>query len=160
MWELAKAADAGKAGAADEMRRLFDKHPELTREAKVLVGAVEGVLMKKIAPKNPGTAEILMAEIRSIRDHLGYQDAPQLERLIIGEIVISWLLIQWLDIQVVQQETFRAAEFWQRRLTQANKRFLRASTTLAKVRKLTEPKASPATLAYLKAMALGQATGR
>lgn len=142
------------------MRRLFDKHPELTREAKVLVGAVEGVLMKKIAPKNPGTAEILMAEIRSIRDHLGYQDAPQLERLIIGEIVISWLLIQWLDIQVVQQETFRAAEFWQRRLTQANKRFLRASTTLAKVRKLTEPKASPATLAYLKAMALGQATGR
>ena len=80
-----------------------------------------------------------------------------IERLVIGEIVVAWTLIQWLDLQVLNQETFLAAEFWQRSLNQANKRFLRASTTLATVRKLTERKESPAAIAYLKAMAAAQA---
>jgi hypothetical protein len=151
---LYKAADAAGAdsGAVDELRRYLDAHPHLTEKAEVLTLAVEDTLLAKVDGGRPGVRELLRAELKGIRDRLDYEDAPEIEQLIIAEIVIAWLWLQWHQCQFAAADTWKLGEYWDKKLSGAQKRFLRACESLAKVRRLTERKMSPAALSYLRGM--------
>lgn len=155
MSELLNAADApnAKPGAVAELRRFLAAHPHLTEKAEGIAGVVEEAILSKMTLERPGAAEVLRAELKGIRNSLDYEDAPELERLIIAEIVISWLTVQLIEAHIAQGREPGMVEFYERRLSHTQKRFLRASESLARVRKLTERRMSPAALAYLKGMA-------
>jgi hypothetical protein len=149
--ELLVAANDKKPGAAAEMRKFLDIHPYLTEKAEVITSAVENSVIEKVAGSSPGVIELIRSEIKGIRDRLGYEGAPEIERLLIAEIVICWLWVQWYGVIAARnQESMAVGRHWEKQLTCAQKRFLRANETLAKVRKLTERKPSPAAMAYLK----------
>jgi hypothetical protein len=153
--ELLAAANAPKAkpGTADELRRFLDAHPHLTEKAELMTTVTEEAVLKRIVGVSPGSLELIRSELKGIRDRLGYEESPQMERLIIGEIVVAWVWVQWNDLQLAKAEKAPSIEFWQRQVSQAQKRFLRSCESLAKVRKLTERAVSPLAVAYLKGMA-------
>jgi hypothetical protein len=137
------------------MRQFLDTHPYLTEKAEVMTNAAEKAVIEKVIGTSPGTVELIRSELKGIRDRLGYEDSPQVEQLIIAEIVVAWLWVQWLDVQLTKDGgTIGLIEYWQRRVVSAHKRFLRACESLARVRKLTERKPSPiasaAASAYLR----------
>ena len=78
-----------------------------------------------------------------VRDEMGYHDAPIMEKMLIDNIVTAWLRLQWLDYLVSAKMAgeFRipAMEFWQRSLATAQRSYLAACETLAKVRKMKIP---------------------
>jgi hypothetical protein len=78
-----------------------------------------------------------------LRDELGFKTAPALERMLIEHIVLCWLRLALNELQfsAVMQHggTLAQIEHHQRRLGAAQKRFTRASESLARLRKLARP---------------------
>ena len=74
---------------------------------------------------------------------MGYDASPPLERLLIEQIVVCHLNLYVLEInsagKLCASHTTEAGLYWDRRLTSAQRRFTRAVTALAKVRKLKLP---------------------
>jgi hypothetical protein len=78
-----------------------------------------------------------------VRDEMGYHDAPVMEKMLIDNIVTAWLRLQWLDYLVAAKMagdfSIRSMEFWQKSLATAQRSYLAACETLAKVRKMQLP---------------------
>lgn len=68
----------------------------------------------------------------------------ELERLLVQQVVLTWLKLghtEWHHehILVNGHMTIQVADFWERRLSAAQRRYLRACETLARVRRLGLP---------------------
>ena len=77
------------------------------------------------------------------RDLARPSDGP-LERLLIQQIVLAWLKLAYTEYHhrhylMNGNTTIKQADFWERRLSAAQRRYLRASETLARVRRLQLP---------------------
>lgn len=88
--------------------------------------------------------EALSVTVESMRDALGYQEGSALERGLIERVVTCWLRVQQAEKGYTgllnQTEVVIAhADWWERRMTGAHGRYLRAVEGLARVRRLTRP---------------------
>jgi len=102
------------------------------------------VLMKDAEPLRLGALPIMWREqTNDLRDSLGAEDAPPLERMLIEHAVVCWLRLALMEFRytaiVNANNTLRQVEHTERRLTEAQKRFNRACESLARVRKLSRP---------------------
>lgn len=77
-----------------------------------------------------------------VKDELGYQDAPPLERLLIEQVILCWLRHNMLEMKYTTAYTESSTmPVWEgdllnKRLSASQRRFLRACETLARVRKI------------------------
>lgn len=78
-----------------------------------------------------------------LQAELGAESATALEKLLIQQVVISWLRLNLVEYSytTIHQESITLArgDYWERRLNAAQRRFLRACSTLARVRKMDLP---------------------
>src|SRR5688572_23259869 len=147
LMELVTRAYKAKKPAKDdlnEIRKLLIDHPEF---CKAIFGAVEVVQTEIIKAMIGGQQEVptvaLEEYILSVRNEMGYHGAPIMEKLLIENIVTCWLRMQHYE----QQLAFRMKgsysltilEFWERRLSVAQRRYLAACESLAKIRKMAIP---------------------
>lgn len=92
----------------------------------------------------PAVREIVLAEIRRMADNMGYDQAPELEKLLIDGVIQTWLRWQtweyyYNEISNIEGTSMRQAVFWEKRLTAAHNRYLKSCESLARVRKLLRP---------------------
>jgi len=126
-----------------KIREFLVDFPELCKAVFGLAEAVQETLVKNMFDQD--VPKIAIEEYTvTVREEFGYHDAPIMEKLLIENIVIAWLRMYWLEYQLVlrmgqQQINYASTEFWERRLTMAQKRYLRACETLAKIRKMAVP---------------------
>lgn len=86
--------------------------------------------------------EVGMAEMR--RDLAGH-DAPRLVQLLVENVVTCWLRLQLMEyhytVNMFSEDgpSMAQGDYWERRLTIAQGRYLRAIDTLARVRRLAIP---------------------
>jgi hypothetical protein len=139
--ELVKNIDQENPTPADlrALRAMLDRHPQLWRVAGDLAYAsVLNILAKLDA--GPLVTESLKHSWVAMKDELGYQSAPPLERLLMEQVVLCWLHLHIIQLEYtdVMNESIPAASagHWEKRLSAAQRRFLRASQTLARIRKL------------------------
>jgi hypothetical protein len=109
-----------------------------------LRAALEIVLMKEAEPMVRGGITAVWGEqARDLRDSLGYEQAPALERMLIEHASLCWLRLAVMEVRysavVAANNTLTQVEHTERRLTEAQKRFNRACESLARVRKLSRP---------------------
>lgn len=85
-------------------------------------------------------AEKMKYDLRKMRDGLGYEDADEMEKLLIEQVCLNWLRTNLLEqahaSKTLESHTSATGLYWDKRLTAAHNRYLRACETLAKVRKL------------------------
>ena len=67
-----------------------------------------------------------------------------LERLLVQQVVVAWMHLGYIEYQYTaistsQDVSIKRAEYWERRLSAAQRRYLRATETLARVRRLQLP---------------------
>jgi len=147
LMELVSRAYKAKKPAKDdlnEIRKLLIDHPEF---CKAIFGTVEVVQTEIIKAMIGGQQEVptvaLEEYILSVRDEMGYHSAPMMEKLLIENIVTCWLRMQHYEQQVAFRMkgsyTLTILEFWERRLTMAQRRYLAACESLAKIRKMAIP---------------------
>ncbi len=84
--------------------------------------------------------ETVKKKLANLRDELGWENATVLEKLLIRQVCLTWLRLYYLERQH-QQATFGSHSlasgiYWDKRLSMAQKRHLKAIESLAKVRKM------------------------
>ena len=74
---------------------------------------------------------------------MGWEVAPPLERLLIEHVALCWLRVQCVEQRYAQimakSITLEQGRYWESRLSASQRRYLRATETLARVRKLRLP---------------------
>lgn len=124
------------------LRRLLETTPDLWR----VLGDLARVSMHTRVSDgwlNEAMRVSVTVGVEEIRKDLGYRDSPALEKMLIDQAVICWLQAQ--KTQLKYEHNLSAsigipqADYWERRLTAANARYLRACEALARVRKLSRP---------------------
>lgn len=125
-----------------ELRSILEKVPQLYKVVMDIGEVVQIQLIQKIVEQ--GAAQISMqSQTEIMRSGLGYEQSTLLEQLLIENIIICWLRLQWVEYQLSGfmddggSNRMSEVTYWERRLSIAQQRFLRASNSLAKIRKLT-----------------------
>ena len=122
------------------LRRMLNESPELWRFAGDLA---EQACLSTIEKVNatPAIKESMRRGVGALKKELGFNEAPQLERLLIEQVVMCWLRLSLAEYQytnVMQQSiTLTLGMYWEKRLSSAQRRYTRAIETLARVRKLS-----------------------
>ena len=120
----------------------LDQHrqnPEVWRAASDLKELAHTAILKPFAP--PARAAIRQ-QLETFQEKLGYAESPTIERLLIEQVGTSWLHLQIIQLIYPSGQ----GEGWERRLTAAQRRYLKAIETLARVRRLLRPKAVQANI--------------
>ena len=101
------------------------------------LGAIGG------ASSSQGTQAMMEASYRQLCQDLGVTDAPPLEKALISHVALCWLRLQLIEQQYSGVQagnmTLPQGDYWERRLSAAQRRYLRAVETLARVRRLRVP---------------------
>ncbi|GAB4546923.1 MAG: hypothetical protein Kow0063_41460 [Anaerolineae bacterium] len=126
----------------DDIRALhamLSDHPHLWRTFGDLARLSAQVIIKRLAPL-PHISQSLTCAWQAMQIDLGYPQASPLERLVIEQVVLCWLHLYLIDCEYTaatsQPIPLDNADFWERRLSAAQRRYLRACDTLARIRKL------------------------
>ena len=130
-----KPADADIA----ELRDYLREKPGLYKFVFDLADVIKDTTVKKIISERGGRLGI-NANILHIKNSMDYERSPIIEQMLIENIIITWLRYQWaefqLSIRMDREVSISIIEWWEKRTSAAQRRYLRAIETLARVRKL------------------------
>jgi hypothetical protein len=128
-----------------EMRAIvqdtFARYPDLWRTMGDLAVQARGRLMDGFTSV-PVQQEAMQYGMAQIVEALGRHGAPMLEKLLIDQILVCWLAVYDAQIRLTQTQSrtgasIEAGEYWDKRVSRAQGRYLRACEMLARVRKLS-----------------------
>jgi len=118
----------------------LDSHPDTWRALGDLTAHATKSIVDAAAGEAALMRECVMRDAEDRRKALDYDNASPLERLLIDVVVVSGL--RWADIERRYSSvheggmTLAQADWWERRLSAAEGRYLRACESLARVRRL------------------------
>jgi len=122
------------------LRRAMREHPVLWDIAGDLAKAAREEIITNLT-KSAYTRESVRAYVKHVRNELGRESAPMLEKLLMDQVVICWLRLY--DIEIIYSQirssgpvTLDVGAYYEHRLSAAQRRFLRACTTLSRIRKM------------------------
>jgi hypothetical protein len=125
-----------------ELQKWLEEYPEIWCLVFDVAQVIEKNVIKRMVPE-PASSLAIEKNVDAIRSDLGYGESPIMEMMLIDNIVLSWLRWQWAEYQLTifmgpDGMNQSAIEFWERRVTAGQGRYLRACETLAKIRRLSQ----------------------
>lgn len=130
-----------KPADVEALRTLLDEDPAIWQRAADLAVNVQNSILEGSFGKSAFLCEIMKKKLRDLRDQLGWEQATMLEQIAIRHVCLCWLNLniteQLANQNLSDRHSTESGLYWDKRLTGAQKRHLRAVETLAKVRKLS-----------------------
>lgn len=132
-----------KAEDVKALRKYLAEHPGAWTGGGDLVYQNTMQLLDKVMA-TPLAKESILAGIEETKKALGYEQSPTIEKLLIEHVLLAKLHYDVITNGYTArayggEQTITQGEFWERRLTAAQMRYLRAVETLARVRKMALP---------------------
>ena len=130
------------------LRRELARDPDLWRCYGDLSTAAVGLIINDaVSALAPGDQAIFRESMKAgqqqMRAALGYESSPPLERLLVDQVCLCWLRLSCVELYYTEalrnNKPIYQCEFWERRLSATQQRFLRASAALARIRRLRLP---------------------
>jgi hypothetical protein len=120
------------------LREMLHNHPELWRHGGDLAHIAALCIIQQLEPL-PNIAEPLKRGWHALKDELGYSAASTPERLVIEQVLLGYLHYHTVDFQYTAA-TAKAidpssANYWERRLSSAQRRYVGAIESLARISK-------------------------
>lgn len=132
------AAVKGEDGARDKVRALLVRDPAWVERIGSLAAVAEDAVVAQ-ADAHVLVQESARAELARMRESLLLPSDGPLERMLVHRVALCWLNLTVAEtqraIRVRQKGATEATSHWDRRVTRLNGDFLRASKTLALVRR-------------------------
>lgn len=129
-------------GAREKFRALLERAPAWIERIGTLVGDAERAMIATGSDQMI-VEETWRAELDALRRSLTQPDDGALERLLISRVAVAWLALSIAELKRQakwkQKMSGADAEFWDRHVSRLQSDFLRASKTLAAVRRLKLP---------------------
>jgi hypothetical protein len=135
---LSWQANRGDREAAKRLRRILRANPDIWRSVGDLAEHLERSLIEQIARGNLVLGECVRLKAEEMRAALLAEATDEkLERLLIDELVVSWLEEKYAGMAAIQPQQFkRDARFWEQRYERAKTRYQTAIKELAALRNL------------------------
>ena len=122
------------------LRQYYVRNPPASLQTGIASFALENALN---GARNGAVAEATRAGVGKLRAELGYRDSSALERMLIDHIALCWINVHRIQFDydgvMSQSVTLKQGAYWERRLTSAQRRYLKAIETLARVRRMKLP---------------------
>ena len=142
---LARKVDKTKPDKGDvtALTVFLNQHPEFWRICGDLTEQAALIMLADMeAPRS--MKESLQVGMAHMAAELTQPGDGELERLIIRQVVGCWLRLSYVEYiygraVIVGKQTLNQGDFWERRLSAAQRRYLRAAETLARVRRMNLP---------------------
>jgi hypothetical protein len=142
--KIIERANKTEAKQADieAVRKLFEDHPEVWNQCGNMV---KQNILRIFDTKNgftPAAAISTRRVMSEMQTKLGFDTSPMLEKMVIDAAMLAWL--RWQEIEYKCTSIYLGegipitrALFWEKRLSSAQGRFLKACESLARIRKLS-----------------------
>jgi hypothetical protein len=141
--KLLKRAEPGDTKTLPALREMLSKADEdlVRRFGGDLAEQTESTLVNAAAGQNLVFQEALLRRLELLRAELAGPSPSPLERLLVERIVLCWLHLHDKEIRFAQAKslTIPQADYQQRAIDRAHKRYLSAIKMLAVVRRLAIP---------------------
>jgi hypothetical protein len=140
--ELVQRAQKGDKATVPALRKLLENPSYVDILGGNLARFAEESFVNSLNDEDLALREAVHAKLAAMRKELLGADPTPVERLLVERVVTCWLQVQDADIRYAvgrKDLTLQQAEFHQRRMDAANRRYLAALRTLALVRKLAVP---------------------
>ena len=126
----------------EAIREFLIDFPQFCKAVYSLADEARQLLIRKLIDN--GLVKVALEEYTiHLRNEFGYDQAPIMEQLVIENIILAWLRLYWVEYQLTlfmgREARFAEIEFWERRLSMAQKRYLAACESLAKIRRMAVP---------------------
>mgnify|MGYP007086306384 FL=1 len=146
MVDIRRRVNREKQTAEDraEFSRLLTEHPAAWRAAGDVMEHTAQALIDDLGGKSHLVQTSLQTGWTRLTVDLARPGDGELERLLVQQVVLCWLKLAYTEYQhrhylTTGTTTITQADFWERRLSAAQHRYLRATETLARVRRLQLP---------------------
>jgi hypothetical protein len=143
--QVIRRADKDKPTKEDKaaLDRVLREQPAIWRAAGDLVDQAA----RKLAADMVATHVVkrsVIAGWEQLQKDLARPGDGELERLLVAQVALSWLKLALTEYQhghflLNGNESIKKCDFWERRLSAAQRRYLRSTETLARVRRLQLP---------------------
>lgn len=150
-----RATDKEKPAPSDiiKLRDYLERYPELAQETGDLAYQAKIQILDNAMPKQRGSAICVEAVYDAMRADMGYEGASTIERSLIEHVCLCWLRLYATELRYevnMKDATLAQGEYWEKKLSANQRRYLRAVEALARIRKLQQPAPNPLTLALVK----------
>lgn len=141
---LVRAVDKEKPTAKDRdaLADYLVANPKVADAMGNLVYMATGNLIKHSFSTKSVQLSVV-ANLRKMRDEMGFEKAGAVERSLIEHVCLCWLRLYDCELRyhVTMQNnpTFAQGKYWEGKLSANQRRYLRAVETLERVRKLMRP---------------------
>jgi hypothetical protein len=140
---LLKHGHAGNCAVPPQLKRAFDRFPDLAREFGDMPRIALESLLNAASGRSLTKREAIRREVDRLRVELAGPDAPLPVRLIAERVTIAWIAVHRADLRLALQLEMRSAEpkirAAERRAKAAQARYVAAIEALVRVRMLTQP---------------------
>ncbi len=139
---LFKSVDKQNAPPADveKLRQFLGKYPLLSSVTGDLAKQVQQEMLARAYPTQKGRALSVEAYCQHQRNELGFETATPLEKSLIAHAVLCWLRLYVCELRyesrMEENLSLAQGDYWERKLSTHQKRYLRSIETLARIRKL------------------------
>jgi hypothetical protein len=141
--KLALLRNANKPNPKGEdkkaLRKYFDNEPDIWSEIGDLVGTLQDTILRGFSDSYL-MQESYRRKIKEMRDNLGWNESSEIEKILIEQICVNWLRLNLLEAvsfeKMQKNNTIATGLYWDKALTGAQRRYIKACESLAKVRKL------------------------
>src|SRR5262249_1483680 len=133
-------AQSGDASTLPGLRKMLED-PILVNSFGNLAEQAERSFIRAAAGDDLPFREALTRKLQLLREELAGPNPTPIERLLVERVAACWLQVQDADVRAAQAKNLPPtwAEFYQRRMDHAHRRYLSSLKTLALVRKLAVP---------------------
>ncbi len=129
-----------KENDVEALHKLFKEKPQIWQELTDLAESVQNRILSESFSTSFMLKESYKKRLALMRDNLGWSAASEIERILIEQVCLNWLRLNLLEsIHFTKTTGNHSSEhgiYWEKRLSGAQRRYLRACESLAKVRKL------------------------
>ncbi len=116
------------------------KYPNLSRVGGDLVRHAQSSIIEDAFPTANGVRLSVEAYCKLQREELGYKTATPLERSLIEHVCLCWVHLYTTELRYGDRMkgnlSLAQGEYWEKKLSANQRRYLRAVETLARIRKL------------------------
>ena len=142
MRALIARARKGDRSTLPEVRRILSDPHEVDALGGDLALQAEASFVQALAGKDLVLTEALPRKLDALRAELAGPNPTPVERLLVERVVACWLQVQDAEVRFAQGQgnlSIKQADYYQRRMDGANRRYLAALKALAVARKLALP---------------------
>ena len=140
--DLFDAINTANPSEADKktFREMLKEQPEIWRQTTDLAAKLEEKIFGEMCSTSYGAKESFRQRLTAMRDNLNWKNSGEMEKILIEQVCLNWLRLNILEeLHYTKTTGSHSSEhgiYWDKRLNSAQRRYLRACESLAKVRKL------------------------